>query len=96
VVMGANHDDLVSIALKFEPTFGAIHDPAGLSTGSVPTLDEGNLAVKILGRVMKRKSADGILADDTGLYEEMMTATERLLELARYDVGAYRDWVQAS
>lgn len=95
VDMGAEHDDLVSIALKFEPTFGAIHDPAGLSAVSDTTPDEGNLAVKILGRVLKRKSVDGILADNKGLHEDMITATERLLELARYDVGAYRDWVQA-
>lgn len=96
VDMRAEHDDLVSIALKFEPTFGATHDPAGLSAVSDPSPDEGNLAVKILGRVLKRKSADSILADNTGLHEEMITATEKLLELARYDVGAYRDWLQAS
>jgi len=96
VDIGAEHDDLVSIALKFEPTFGAIHDPAGLSTVSNPTPDEGSLAAKILGRVLKRISADSILADDAELYEKMTTATERLLELARYDAGAYRDWVQAN
>ena len=96
VDMGSEHDDLVSIALKFEPTFEAIYDPTGLSAGSVIVLDEGNLAVKILGRVLKRKSADGILSDDIGLHEEMLTATERLLALARYDVEAYRDWVQAN
>jgi hypothetical protein len=96
VDIGAEHDDLVSIALKFEPTFGTIHDPVGLSAGTASSLDEGNLAVKILGRVMSRKSADGILAGDNDLHEEMITATEKLLELARYDVGAYRDWVLAN
>jgi hypothetical protein len=96
VDVGADHDDLVSIALKFEPTFGSICDPAGLSMGPVAAPNEGNLAVKILGRVLKRISADKILADDVVLYEKMLLASESLLALARYDIGAYRDWVQAN
>lgn len=96
VDMGADHDDLISIALKFEPTFGSINDPAGLSRGPVAAPDEGKLAIKILGRVLNRKSADNILANDAELYEKMMLATESLLTMARYDIGDYRYWVQAS
>lgn len=92
----ADHDDLVSIALKFEPTFGSIYDPAGLSKAAIAALDEGKLAVKVLSRVLKRKSADNILADNAVLYEEMTLATEKLLALARYDIGAYRDWILAN
>lgn len=96
VDMGADHDDLVSIALKFEPTFGSIYDPAGLSRGPIAAPDEGTLAVKILSRVLKRISADGILADNAEISEAMTIATERLLTLARYDIEAYRDWAQTN
>lgn len=91
----AEHDDLVSIALRFEPTFGVSEDSSGLSTDQAHQLDEGRLAVKILKQLNNRRCADKILAGNTELYEEMVSSTEELLALARYDIALYRDWLAA-
>lgn len=96
VNMGAAHDDLVSIALRFEPTFEAIDDPIGLSAMPVIVPDECSLSVKVLGRVIKRICADEIIAKNSALFDQLTLATENLLELARYDVDAYRVWMRTN
>lgn len=92
----ADNDDIVSIALRFEPRVGVTDDPLGLSGVSVVPLDECDLSARVPKRVKSRKSVDEILADNLALYEEMKTATEGLLALARYDIDAYREWVKSN
>lgn len=93
---GAEHEDLVSLALKFTPTFFPANDPLGLAIQPVPAPDECSLATRALKRVAKRIDADQKLAEDASLYNSMANATEHLLGLARYDVEAYKTWLQTT
>jgi hypothetical protein len=90
----AAHEDLVSLAIRFEPTFVPARDSLGLAGQTTPEIDECDLSVKVLRRIGKRRNADAILSADGALNDAMISATERLLELARYDVTAYRTWVE--
>ncbi len=97
VETGCGQEDLVSLALRFEPTFVSARDEMGLAGRAVEAApDECDLSVKALKRVGNRKNADTILANDAGLYEQMIVATTSLLELARYDLRAYREWLRES
>jgi len=91
----AEQEDLVSLAIRFTPTLIPVKDSVGLASQSVQVQmpDECDLAVKALRRIAKRKNADTILASDPVLLDEMVAATASLLELARYDVSAYREWL---
>ncbi|WGT63045.1 PP_RS20740 family protein [Variovorax paradoxus] len=91
----AEHEDLVSLALKFTPTFIPAGDPLGLANPPGPRPDEGSMATKALRRVAKRIDADKKLASDAELHKKMVDATTHLLSLARYDVEAFKLWVQA-
>lgn len=93
---GAEHEDLISLALKFTPTFVPAGDPLGLANQPVAAPDEGTLATRALKRVAKRIDADKKLADDTTLHQSMVDATAHLLSLARYDVDAYKVWLQSA
>jgi len=93
---GAEHEDLISLALKFTPTFIPAADPLGLANQPVAAPDEGTLATRALKRVARRIDADKKLADDADLHQSMIDATAHLLGLARYDVEAYRAWVLAA
>jgi len=93
---GAEPEDLISLALKFTPTFIPAGDPLGLANQPVAAPDEGTLATRALRRVARRIDADRKLADDAGLSQNMADATAHLLSLARYDVEAYRVWLQTA
>lgn len=93
---GAEHEDLISLALKFTPTFIPVGDPLGLANQPAAAPDEGVLATRALKRVAKRIDADKKLANDTVLNETMTAATAHLLGLARYDVEAYKVWLQSA
>lgn len=90
----AVHEDLISLAFKFSPTFYPPGDPLGLASLTTPSLDEGTMATRALKRVARRIDADRKLSEDSTLNQRMTDATARLLGLARYDVGAYREWLQ--
>jgi hypothetical protein len=85
---------LISIALKFSPTFVPTSDQFGLASQPAAFPDECDLAEKALRRVSRRKDADKILAEDPGLLESMVAATIVLLEEARYDGDAFRNWIR--
>ena len=87
-------EDLVSIALKFIPTLDPSDDPLGLATHTLAMPDECASAVQAVRRAVNRTDADQVLQQNGALKEEMVEATARLLELARYDREAYRAWVQ--
>jgi hypothetical protein len=91
----ADHEDLISLAVRFSPTFHPAEDPIGLAkTLNKVALEECALAVQAMKRIAKRKDADRILREDPKLYSEMVEAMEDLLELARYDIAAYRAWLK--
>jgi len=96
VAADAEHEDLISLAFKFTPTFVPAADPLGLANQPVDAPDEGTLATRALKRVARRIDADKKLADDADLYENMVDATAHLLGLARYDVEAYKVWLQTA
>lgn len=90
---GAEHEDLMSLALRFEPTSQPLPDALGLAGHSATLPDEGALSVRALERIARRIDADNLLAGDGDLNERMIETTEQLLKLARYDVSAYRPWL---
>ena len=91
----AQHEDLVSIALRFTPTFQPAVDGTGLGNPALTVPDECGLSVGVLNRVAVREDADAILREDTALRGRMVDATAELLASARYDSRAYREWIQA-
>ncbi len=92
----AEHEDLISLALRFTPTFVPAGDPLGLAGQPAAAPDECILSARALKRVAKRIDADQKLAGDAGLNERMIDATAALLGLARYDTVAYKVWLQNS
>lgn len=93
VEQGVTHEDLISLALRFTPTFQATSDPLGLANLAIEQPDECALSVKVLKRVAKRKDADKLLKDDNALLAKMTEASAALLAVARYDPEAYRIWL---
>ncbi len=83
----ANCEDLVSLALRFEPITAA--SPDALSPAAPPPRDECAIARHILKRSAKRRDVDGILRGDSRLHEELVRETKQLLTAARYDVTDY-------
>lgn len=96
VEKGVEHEDLISLALKFTPMFIPVGDPLGLANQPVAAPDEGVLATRALKRVAKRIDADKKLTDDAAMRQSMIDATAHLLGLARYDVEAYKIWLQTA
>jgi hypothetical protein len=88
----AQCEDLISVAIKFTPTFAPGADPLGLANTPVAAPNEGTLAMRALKRIAKRVDADQKLADDKALLDQMVQATADLLSSARYDADAYRAW----
>jgi hypothetical protein len=88
----AEAEDLVSLAFRFTPTLEPTVDPAGLTRPPTSSLDECSLAVKALGRIVARKDADFLLKENPRINEAMIDAAAELLERARYDPAAYREW----
>jgi hypothetical protein len=93
VNQGATQEDLISLALRFTPTFVPPGDPLGLANKPAAAPDECVLSTRVLKRVAKRVDADKKLSDDHALKQTMIDATASLLEIARYDVEAYKTWL---
>jgi len=92
----ATHEDLISLALRFTPTYVPPPDPIGLAIQPRVPPDECTLSARALRRVAKRVDADKALADTIELRQEMIDATAHLLGLARYDENAYKAWALQS
>ena len=92
---GAPNEDLISLALRFEPTFEPSPDPMGLANQPANMPDECELAVKLFEEINQRVNVDSLLDSDLDLREELINATSALLELARYDVSTFREWLNA-
>lgn len=89
----ATHNDLVSIAFRFEPTFAAAPDPMGIARGEDSRPNEGQLATATVRRVKNRKCVDTILRNDAVTMSSMIEATAELLAQARYDIPEFRAWL---
>lgn len=89
----AKHEDLISLAVRFTPTFEPTDDPTGLARPSTKVPDECLTSVKALNRIARRKDADRILRENVALNDQMVDAMAGLLELARYDPEEYRVWL---
>lgn len=89
---GAPAEDMVSIAIRFQPLHVPPVDPIQLSKAQSSAIDECELAEKAAARVSTLNDVDDILQSDSELNGEMTDAMCALLESARYDVDAYRKW----
>lgn len=89
----SGHEDLVSIAIRFTPTFAPAKDPLGLANNAEEAPDECKISTRALKAVAKRINADAQLAENAELHQAMVDATAQLLALARYDAAAYREWI---
>lgn len=84
-------EDLVSIALRFEPVVKESPDP--FSPAPPVSTYECSNAKGILRRSARRRDVDDILANAPDINEELINETSDLLEQARYDVTEYRRWL---
>ncbi len=84
-------EDLVSIALRFEPLIEASAD--ALSPSPPTSTIECDNAKRILKRSAHRLDVDAILAETPGLTEELTEETVQLLAHARFDTTAYPTWL---
>ena len=92
VVTTAQHEDLVSLALRFTPTVLPTVDPLGIANHKHVPPDEGILATKALRTIAQRIDADALLKSDHILLQNMIESTAELLQQARYDPDKYREW----
>lgn len=95
IVKDCAHEDLISLALKFEPMFSAVKDAAGLSSKGASPPHECDLCVRAVKHIVERQDADELLGKDEELKEQLIGETLILLESARYDVSVYREWLAA-
>lgn len=86
-------EDMISIAIRFDPTHGPLKDPSKLATIKAAKIDECEEATNILKKVSKLFDVDDYLSSQTAIRDEMIDAMCRLLDSARYDITAYRKWV---
>lgn len=96
IYAGAPHDDLISIAFRFEPTFTPVNDPMGIANHPEEALGECEQAAEALKQVEQRICADKVIAGDVELRDQLVAAMADLLRLARYDVDAYHEWLLAN
>jgi hypothetical protein len=82
--------DMVSVAIRFDPTFGPLTDASSLSTIHTAKLDECDLATSALKRVSSLVDVDEYLSSQNEIKQEMIEAMCTLLEAARYDIDSYR------
>ena len=87
----AASEDLVSLALRFEPVITASRD--ALSPTAPALEDECATAKAILRRSARRRDVDTILEQQPDLHEELIGESERLLAEARYEVAGFREWL---
>lgn len=87
---GSAIEDMVSIAIRFNPTHAPIKDPANLAAIPPLNLDECGLATTALRRVSSMLDVDDYLASQEEIRREMTEAMCKLLETARYDGEEYR------
>jgi hypothetical protein len=86
----AEAEDMVSIALRFDPTHAPLPDPSKLAASSATNPDECELAAKAAKKVSGLLDVDAYLFSEKTIRDEMIEEMCSLLESARYDVELYR------
>jgi len=89
----ATHNDLVSIAFRFDPTFAAAPDRMGIAGIKDTRPSECQLVTATVGCIKDRQCVDTILRDDPAVMTSMVEATAELLAMARYDIADFRSWL---
>jgi hypothetical protein len=93
VNVGAKVEDMISIALRFDPIHTALPDASKLASIHVVAPDECELAAKATSKVNGLFDVDDYLASQKDIRDEMIDSMCALLELARYDIRKYRAWL---
>lgn len=88
--------DMVSLAMRFEPTHIIPADPAGIATASYAVPTECEQAARIPKKVARMKDLDSLFAADSNLWEQFRDSSAELLHQARYDKAAYIEWADQS
>ena len=84
-------EDLISLALRFDPVIKA---PSDAFSPSAPNpVDECATAKDIVRRSTERLDVDELLILQPDVLEELIGEMEQLLTLARYQTSEYRSWV---
>ena len=91
----AEVEDMVSIAIRVDPTHGPIKDPSNLASIQPAKIDECDLATQALKKVGGLLDVDAYLSSEKTVRDEMIEAMCSLLQAARYDTDEYRRWVGA-
>lgn len=89
---GGKPADMVSLALRFRRVIIASPDPAGLALGDAESVDWCEVAHQVSGRISGMEDLDQVLTADAALRSELIDESALLLEQARYDAAAYREW----
>lgn len=92
----ANEIDLISMAIKFDPTFTPNIDPTGLAKHIIHHPDECAIAISAFPQINKIENADNILIENESIRNRMIEEMKNLLELARYDGNEYQIWAEKS
>ncbi len=94
VVKDSEMEDMVSIAIRFDPLHGPIEDPIKLAGAEPAKIDECDLATAALKRVSNLLDVDEYLSSASDVRDEMVEAMCVLLDAARYDADEYRQWAK--
>ena len=87
--------DMLSLAFLFEPEIQSRIDRSGLSklsTAKSHRVSEADLAIDLLGVLVKIEDIDRTLHDDPELNEKTISKMEKILKAAHYDTTNYRKW----
>jgi hypothetical protein len=95
VKKGSEVEDMVSIAIRFNPTHAALPDPSRLASIQDVKPDECMLAAMAAKRVSGLIDVDDYLSSQNSIRNEMLESMCILLESARYDIDMYRKWATA-
>jgi hypothetical protein len=93
VLHSAEAEDMVSIAIRFDPVHEALEDSSHLASAKPTKPDECVSATSILKRIKNLFDVDAYLLSETAVRDEMIEAMCSLLEAARYDTDEYRRWI---
>lgn len=94
VLPEADIEDMVSIAIRFDPTHEPAADAARLASLRPVMPNECELATGALKRISSLVDVDAYLASATDVRDQMIDAMCSLLDAARYDQIEYRAWVK--
>ena len=90
---GAEVEDMVSMAIRFNPTHAALPDANKLASTKATPPAECELATVAAKRVNGMIDVDEYLSSQKIVRDEMIESMCSLLETARYDIEKYKAWI---